>query len=48
MASEGQQRTIHLLTLTWENPRPDIPVRAVDFLQIGNIAHPFLVALTAE
>jgi hypothetical protein len=42
-------RTIRLFKMTWENPRPTVPIRQFDFvsdkLTPGN---PFLVALTAE
>jgi hypothetical protein len=41
-------QTIHLLILTWQNPRPEVAVRAVDFEKAGWDTQPFLVALTAE
>jgi hypothetical protein len=46
--SRKNKHTIHLLTLTWQNPRPEVPIQNFNFEQIGNFAEPFLVAVTAE
>jgi hypothetical protein len=32
----------------WENPRPDVEVRSIDFVSRGTRSGPFLVALTVE
>jgi hypothetical protein len=46
--SRKGNHTIHLLTLTWPNPRPAVPIQTVTLEQIGNVAEPFLVAVAAE
>jgi tetratricopeptide (TPR) repeat protein len=33
---------------TWENPRPDVPIRSLDFIHGKTHAVPILVSLTAE
>jgi len=33
---------------TWDNPRPDVPIRALDFVHARTHAVPILVAITAE
>jgi hypothetical protein len=40
--------TVRLFTTTWENPRPDVAIAAVDFASTLTRAAPFLVAVTAE
>jgi WD40 repeat protein len=44
----AHQCNINLVMLTWNNPKPDVQIQSVDFLQVGNGGQPFLVALTAE
>ena len=46
--SRKSNRAIHLLNLTWTNPRPEVPIETLDFEQTGQMADPFLVAVTAE
>lgn len=43
-----QGKGIHLLKLTWENPRPDVELRAFDFVGENKTAGPFLGAVTVE
>jgi len=40
--------TTRLFKSTWENPRPDVPIDALDFVHAGTYAAPILVAITAE
>ena len=39
---------IQIYRTHWDNPRPAVPIRDVDFLFVGSISSPFLLALTAE
>jgi hypothetical protein len=41
-------KKIRLFKTTWENPRPEVQVRAVDFTAACPGPCPFLVALTAD
>jgi hypothetical protein len=41
-------RTIHLLGITWTNPRPGVSITSIDFEQAGADFRPFRVAVTAE
>ncbi len=45
-ARRGQ--SIYLNKFTWKNPRPDVELRAFDFVGETQMAGPFLVAVTAE
>ncbi len=37
-----------LYLMTWENPRPGVAIRSMDFISTMSSAAPFLVAITAE
>jgi WD40 repeat protein/tetratricopeptide (TPR) repeat protein len=39
---------IRLFKSTWQNPRPDVAVRSIDFQATHDQAGPFLIALTVE
>jgi hypothetical protein len=41
-------RAVRLYRLTWENPRPNIRITAVDFISSKSTAAPYLLAITAE
>jgi tRNA A-37 threonylcarbamoyl transferase component Bud32 len=46
--SRQLRKKIRLFKTTWENPRPEVEVRTVDFVAACPGPCPFLVALTAE
>jgi hypothetical protein len=46
--SRPHDATTRLYKQTWENPRPDAPIRSVDFIHTRTHAVPILVAITAE
>lgn len=41
-------RKIRLFKSSWENPKPDVPIRTIDFVSTAQVVAPFLVALTRE
>jgi hypothetical protein len=43
-----KQRPIRLFKSTWENPRPNVEVKNIDYVSMISEAGPFLVAITAE
>ena len=46
--TRGMRKQIRLFKTTWQNPRPTVAVRSVDFVATCSGPCPFLVALTAE
>ena len=45
----GDERTrLRLFHFTWVNPRPETPLRELDFVSALSGSAPFLVALTTE
>ncbi len=46
--SRQKGATTRLYQSTWENPRPDTPIRSLDFVHGKTHAVPILVAITAE
>jgi hypothetical protein len=49
-ASKGFEAKIKLYLMTWENPKPDKVIKAIDFVTLSKdlSAAPFCVAITAE
>src|SRR6185503_18324418 len=47
-ASLKANRRIWLFRVTWDNPRPDVEIRTLDFVSLMRVAAPFLVAITVE
>jgi hypothetical protein len=50
-ASENSRKhggEARLYKRTWENPRPDVPIRSIDFVHGNTHGTPILVAITAE
>ena len=47
-SSTNQMGTIRLFKSTWENPKPEVPVHALDFVSSMTQCAPFLLAITVE
>jgi hexosaminidase len=46
-STEGRYR-LRLYRSVWENPKPELEVRDLDFVSFGTGSYPFLLAITAE
>ena len=47
-AAAASEQTLRLFKMTWENPEPDVEIRALDFRSEGQESAAFLIAITAE
>lgn len=41
-------RSVGVCSSRWQNPRPDVEIATIDFVETGTEASPFLLAITAE
>jgi hypothetical protein len=46
--SRAKGGELSLFKATWENPRPNVAIRSLDYLSVAESAAPFVVAITAE
>lgn len=44
----GEGISLQLYVLSWDNPRPDVCIEAIDFVSHNTRAAPFLIAITAQ
>ena len=47
-ASAKANWRIRLFLVTWDNPRPEVEIRSLDFISSMGVANPFLLAITVE
>ncbi len=46
--SRAKGGALCLFKATWENPRPEVAIRSLDYVSVAKKAAPFVVAITAE
>jgi len=46
--TNAAHQALRLFKMTWENPRPEVPIESLDFISQMPAAAPFVLAITAE